>query len=34
MLRKIKFPEDKIVELENNPNIKIMRKWIDSPENK
>ncbi len=32
MLRKIKFPEDKITELENNPSIKVVRKWINSPE--
>jgi ABC-type uncharacterized transport system substrate-binding protein len=34
MLRKIKFPEDKIIELGQNPSIKVVRTWIDSPENK
>ncbi len=32
MLRKIKFPEEKINELEKNPSIKVVRKWINSPE--
>jgi len=34
MLRRIQFPEEKIAELEKNSNIKVVHKWVDSPENK
>ncbi|MEI7580475.1 MAG: ABC transporter substrate binding protein [bacterium] len=34
ILRKINFPQEKIEELKKNQFIKVIRKWIDSPENK
>jgi ABC-type uncharacterized transport system substrate-binding protein len=34
MLRRIKFPEEKIAELERNSTIKVLHKWVDSPEHK